>query len=173
MYVCVFQSYYNWPTANHMGPKEAYEKFQRELQERELQETLKWAADQPKFIELLKEKNIISEKTKKNLDMPNQIEGMRLAYILEEIRESLSEKFEDFLSVMIDYKHGLETLAQKIENHLDPSNEFVHTQVNLDCTYICIHMYALIHTYVHIRTYIATYITIYDSFWDSSSYCRF
>ena len=102
-----------------MNPTKAYETFEKELLER-----LKLPANQPEFIALLEEKDIISEKTKKNLDMPNQIEGVHAVYILEEIQESLSvsdKKFNDLLSVMIDCKNGLETLAQKIKNHLDPS----------------------------------------------------
>ena len=117
-------------TENYMGPKEAYKGF-----EQQLLESLKLAADQPDFIELLNEKDIISEKTKKNLDMPNQPKNVRAALILEEIRESFSvsnEKFGNLLLVMKDYKHGLETLAQKIQKNLDPSMYvFVHTQVKI------------------------------------------
>ena len=110
---------------NHTGPKKAYNAF-----ENELLEVLKLPADQPEFITRLEGKGIISEKTKKNLDMPNQPEGVRAALILEEIRESFSVsdvKFKDLLLVMNDYKHGLEPIAQKIESHLDPS------------MYLCIH----------------------------------
>ena len=134
--MCNVYVYFNpLTTENYMGPKKAYKEF-----EAQLLESLKFAADQPDFIELLKEKDIISEKTKKNLDMPNQPEGVRAALILEEIRESFSvsnEKFGNLLLVMNDYDHGLETLAQKIQKNLDPS------------MYLCIHKLR----YTYIRTY--------------------
>ena len=114
-------------TEKHMGPKEAYKEF-----EKQLLETLNFAADQPNFIALLKEKDIISdEKTMRKLDMPYETEGNRAVYILKEIRKSLpvsDTKFNNLLTVMEEYKQGLETLAQKIQIHLDPSMyEFVHT----------------------------------------------
>ena len=87
---------------NHMNHTKAYKRF-----EKELLDGLKLSADQPEFITLLEEKDIISEKTKKNLNMPNQIEGVHATYIMEEIQESLpvsDKKFNDLLSVMIDYK---------------------------------------------------------------------
>ena len=107
-------------TENHMGPKEAYKTFKKELLEK-----LKFPADQPNFIAWLKEKGVITdERTIKNLEMPYEAEGNRAIFILKEIHESLSisdTKFNNLLSLMEEYKQGLETLSRKIQSHLDPS----------------------------------------------------
>ena len=112
---CIFSVNVIFAAVNHMNPTKAYKKF-----ELILLEGLKLPADQPEFIALLEERDIISEKTKKKLHMPKETEGNRAVSILRDIQES-DKKFHDFLAVMIDYKHGLETLAQKIKSHLDPS----------------------------------------------------
>lgn len=122
-YVCVILA-----TENHMGPKEAYNKF-----EKKLLDTLKSAADQPNFIALLKEKNVISdERTMRNLDMSSEAEGNRAIFILKEICESLptsDTKFNNLLSAMEECEQDLKTLAKEIQIHLDPSTyEFIHTQ---------------------------------------------
>ena len=104
-----------------MGPKEAYKTFKEKLLEK-----LKLPADQPNFVAWLKEKGVITdERTMKNLEMScEETEGNRAIFILEEIEKSLPDsdtKFINLLSVMEEYKQGLETLAWTIQSHLDPS----------------------------------------------------
>ena len=100
-----------------MDHKEAYRKFENDLLEL-------LPADQPKFIELLQAKDVISRETKKKMDVPNRTRELCVIAILEEIGKSIEssdpEKFDKLLSVMEEYNPVLEELAKQIKNKLDP-----------------------------------------------------
>ena len=101
-----------------MGPKQAYEKFEDELLKQ-------LPADQPNFIALLEKEGVIDGEAKKKMNLPNRSNDKVIctAVILCVIEKSLSdsdEKFNSLLKVMEEYKNGLESLALKIRNHLDP-----------------------------------------------------
>ena len=83
----------------------------------------KLPVNQPRFIELLEEEKIIDEEAKKRMDLSNRSKDIRADVIVEEIEKSLPgpEKFDKLLKVMDKYGHGLEKLAQEINNHLNPS----------------------------------------------------
>ena len=98
----------------------------------------KLPVDQPEFMALIDRENIISEEAKKRMNSTNRSKDIRADVIVGEIEKSLPgrEKIDKLLVIMKEYKHGLEKLAQEIENHLDPSTY----------TYICaytsyVHMY--------------------------------
>ena len=102
--------------AEKCTPKEVYQRFENQLLN-------KLPADEPDFITLLERDDIISKETKRKMDFPGQTRAGHAASVLNEIDTSPSfydEKFYKLLSVMKEYKHDLETLAQEIENHLDP-----------------------------------------------------
>ena len=83
----------------------------------------KLPADQPEFITLLEKEKIIDEDIKKKMDMYEQTKMVRAVPIVEEIERSVSnsdEKFRKLASVMKNYNEDLKTLAEKIENRLDP-----------------------------------------------------
>ena len=97
-------------------PKEIYLRFEKSLLEY-------LPTDQPDFIALLGRDDIIGKETKRKMDLPGQTRAGHAASVLNEIYTSPSfsdEKFYKLLSVMKEYKNNLETLAQEIENHLDP-----------------------------------------------------
>ena len=79
-------------------------------------------ADQPEFVKLLAREGIIGEKTRRKMNMPNQIRATCAASVLQEFYTSPfpDEKFYKLLSVMKECKHDLQTLVQQIEAHLDP-----------------------------------------------------
>ena len=109
-----------------MGPKQAYEKFEDELLKQ-------LPADQPNFIALLEKEGVIDGEAKKKMNLPNRSNNKIIctAVILSVIEKSLSdsdEKFNTLLKVMEEYKNGLESLALKIRNHLDPGS-YMYTQV--------------------------------------------
>ena len=96
--------------------KEIYLKFEKSLFDR-------LPTDQPDFISLLERDDIIGKKTKKKMDLPDQTRAGHAASVLNEIDKSSSfsdQKFYKLLSVMKEYKHDLETLAEEIESYLDP-----------------------------------------------------
>ena len=113
-------------------PKELYTFFEKKFQD-------EFPIDQPQFIELLEREGIIGEKKKRIMNKPNQPKAVLIALILQEIETSLSdsdEKFYKLLSVMKEYKHGLETLAHKIEKYLDPGT-YLCTYKVLQCMVEC------------------------------------
>lgn len=79
-------------------------------------------ADRPEFFMLLVREDIIGEKARKKMNMPNQTRAHCAASVLQEFDTSPfpNEKFHKLLLVMKEYKHGMEILAQEIETHLDP-----------------------------------------------------
>ena len=79
-------------------------------------------ANQPEFIKLLAREDIIGEKTRRKMNMPNQTRANCAASVLQEFNASPfpDEKFYKLLSVMKEYKHGLQTLVQEMEAYLDP-----------------------------------------------------
>ena len=88
--------------------------------------------DKPEFMALIDRENIISEEAKKRMNSTKRSKDIRADVIVEEIEKSLPgrEKIDKLLVIMKEYKHGLEKLAQEIENHLDPSTFIsVHIQV--------------------------------------------
>ena len=130
---CVFYSIIIVVVVNIMEPKQAYEKFENELLKQ-------LPADQPEFITLLEREGVIDGEAKKRMNVKNRNKAVRTVVILEEIEKSLCvshEKFYKLLSAMKEYNHGVETLAEEIENHLDPS------------TYLCVHKLLTQATYVH------------------------
>ena len=109
----------NSTTVNIMEPKEAYERFENELLEL-------LPSDQPEFIAQLEGKGVIDAEDRKKMNVTNHSDykASCTAVILENIEESLTasdEKFYALLDVMEEYKNGLDSLALKIKNHLDPS----------------------------------------------------
>ena len=101
---------------NYTSAKKIYLKFEKIL-------LVRLPMDQPDFTALLERDDIIGKETKKKIDLPNQTRAGHAASVLNEVYTSPSfsdEKFFKLLSVMKEYKHDLETLAQEIENHLDP-----------------------------------------------------
>ena len=79
-------------------------------------------ADQPKFVELLENENLIGEENKRKMNAPNQTTRGCAACVLQEINAVpfSDEKFYKLLSVMEEYKHGLEKIVQEIRSHLNP-----------------------------------------------------
>ena len=112
---------------NIMEPKEAYKEFENDLLEQ-------LPADQPEFILLLEKEGVIDGEAKKEMNTQDE----NICVILEEIEKSLlvsHEKFYKLLSAMKEYNHGVETLAQKIENYLDPGIVYINY------TYIATYLY--------------------------------
>ena len=102
--------------AENNTPKKIYLKFKKSLLNR-------LPTDQPDFIALLEREDIIGKETKRKMDLSYQTRAGYAALVLNEIDTWLSfsdGKFRKLLLVMKEYKHGLETLAQEIENQLDP-----------------------------------------------------
>ena len=104
-------------------PKQAYEDAENDLIEQ-------LPTDQSEFIALLEREGVIDDEELRNeMNVTNHVKYHRTVAILEHIRESFSasnDKFYKLLSAMKKYNHGLEKLALKIENYLDPG------------TYVCI-----------------------------------
>ena len=100
-------------------------------------------ADQPGFIKLLANEGIIGEKARKKMNMPNKTRASCAAAVLHEFNTSPfpNEKFYKLLSVMKQYKHGMEILAEEIETHLDPGINACNV-----CKYV--HIYVQIYVYV-------------------------
>ena len=103
----------------------------------------KLPVDQPEFMALIDRENIISEEVKKRMNSTNRSKDIRADVIVGEIEKSLPdrEKIDKLFVVMKEYNHGLEKLAQEIENHLDP------------CMYISVHTQVM-----YVRMYIQMYI---------------
>ena len=102
-----------------MEPKQAYEKFENELLEL-------LPSDQQEFIAQLEGKGVIDAEDREKMNATNHSDHKAFctAVILEKIEGSLTdsdEKFYALLNVMEEYKNGLDSLALKIKNHLDPS----------------------------------------------------
>ena len=129
-YSNVFNTVMNYlTTVNFMEPKQAYEKFENELLEL-------LPSDQQEFIAQLERKGVIDaeDREKMNVTSHSDYKAFCTAIILENIEGSLidsDEKFYALLDVMEEYKNGLDSLALKIKNHLDPS-EYISP-------YMCIH----------------------------------
>ena len=106
---------------NNKTPKQAYEDAENDLIEQ-------LPTDQSEFIALLEREGVIDEELKKEMNVTSHVKDHRTVAILEDIRESFSvsnqtesnDKFNKLLSAMKKYNHGLEKLALKIENQLDP-----------------------------------------------------
>ena len=106
-------------TVNFMKPKQAYEKFENELLEL-------LPSDQQEFIAQLERKGVIDAEDREKMNAANHSDykAFCTAVILENIEGSLTdsdEKLYALLDVMEEYKNGLDSLALKIKNHLDPS----------------------------------------------------
>ena len=117
MYLILKNNYLT--TVNIMEPKEAYEKFENELLEL-------LPSDQQEFIAQLEGKGVIDaeDREKMNVTIYSDHKAFCTAVILENIEGSLTdsdEKFYALLDVMEEYKNGLDLLALKIKNHLNPS----------------------------------------------------
>ena len=96
-------------------PNVVYERFEERLLD-------SLPADQPEFIKLLEKENIVGEKTRRKINTANQKRNVCAACVLQEI-DTLpfpNEKFYKLLSVMKEYRHGLQALVQEIELYLDP-----------------------------------------------------
>ena len=108
----------------------------------------KLPVDKPEFMALIDRENIISEEAKKRMNSTNRSKDIRADVIVGEIEKSLPdrEKIDKLFVIMKEYKHGLEKLAQEIENHLDPS------------TYISVHRQV-----IYVRMYIRMYVM---EFWE-------
>lgn len=106
-------------------PKEVYDRFEDKLLN-------KLPADKPEFIALLERDDIIGKETKAKLDFQDQ-SGRGLVASIVQVIDTLptfsDDKFYKLLSVMKEYKNGLEILAQEIETHLNP----VAVDVPFDC----------------------------------------
>lgn len=90
--------------------------------EKDLLENL--PADESDFVDRLEEEGVIDEGVKKKMNVLNRSKITHAVAIVEEIENSIPdslEKLRNLLSVMKKYnRDDLKTLAQKIENHLDP-----------------------------------------------------
>ena len=106
---------YNFGCIVNLEPMVIYEMLEEDLLDG-------LPADQPEFIKLLAREDIIGEKTRRKMNMPNQTRAKCAASVLHEFNTSPfpDEKFYKLLSVMKEYKHGLPTLVQKMEAYLDP-----------------------------------------------------
>ena len=96
--------------------QQIYQMFEKDLLE-------KLPADQPEFIAELVKENIINEDTEKKINMYEQTKIVCAVPIVEEIEESLStsdRKLRKLAALMKKYSDGVDTLAEKIENHFDP-----------------------------------------------------
>ena len=98
-------------------PKKIYERFEGKLRD-------SLPTKQSEFIKLLEREDLINEKNREETPDWNTdvYTDACPAWILEEIDTTPfpDEKFRRLLSVMKKFNHGLETLAQEIEAHLDP-----------------------------------------------------
>ena len=102
----------------------------------------KLPVDQPEFMALIDRENIISEEARKRMNSTNRSKDIRADVIVGEIEKSLPgcDKIDKLFVIMKEYKHGLEKLAQEIENHLDPSTfTYVYLCIHKLCMYV--HMY--------------------------------
>ena len=119
-----------------MEPEAVYKKFENDL-------IKQLPTDNPDFMAELEREGVIDEETKKKINLKKRFKFL----ILDEIEKSLDDpdkKFYKLLKAMENYKHGLETLAEKMRNHLDPG------------TYIHINfVYSLL--YIHSNIYICMY----------------
>ena len=109
------------PAGSNMRPQEAYVKFEDDLLKQ-------LPADQPEFIELLEKNGVIGGEAKKKINVRLGNKLGCAAVILAGVEKSMPEsdvKFYKLLLVMKEYNHGLETLAEKIENTLDPGMHYV------------------------------------------------
>ena len=98
-------------------PKQAYGDAENDLMEQ-------LPTDQSEFITLLEEEGVIDDEELKNeMNVTDHVKEHRAVAIVEHIRKSFSvsnDKFYNLLSAMKKYNHGLEKIALKIENQLNP-----------------------------------------------------
>ena len=98
-----------------MKPKEIFRKFEDKLREQ-------LPTDNPDFMAELEREGVINEEIKTKINK-KRIRCVA-AVILNEIELSIDDpddkKFYKLLNTMETFKNGLEILAQKIRNHLDP-----------------------------------------------------
>ena len=97
-----------------MEPAEVLQHFSTNLQ-------VGLPVDQPDFISLLREHDIIFGEITERLKLQGKTRADRCSLIVDEIERSLHisrEKFDKFLLLLQKYKHGMETLAQQMESKL-------------------------------------------------------